>query len=262
MIFEIFESENPEQFNQSPRFQDHERVQRALRGVCEAWRNYLANYVKQTTKEFHGTPKLPWEEKERALVSTLMAAVARSYKKAAVISELPVAKKGTRTKTSWCDAWGTIPEIRLCGHSFSFYLEAKISLKPKPVQTLAKRLAGNYGIAKMFRDYEKNSGQRLRQKSPFVREKNRKHEHYSIAMLMIPIYANKTDLGSMRRVLEDAFTRKMKFQLKYKRISRTMSKYPTVGLIALGDGPNQPSMITSLTVLGCTAAFAYQTRRK
>jgi hypothetical protein len=136
LLHEIFISERPEKHGARPRFDEHRRIQFALKRICESWHDYLSRYVKQTARLFNNTPELPWTKKERAVVSTFSAAIAQAYPKSILIEELPITKKGNSSLHGRCDAWASIPEIQVSGKPFSFYLEAKIFQKSKSIKNL------------------------------------------------------------------------------------------------------------------------------
>jgi hypothetical protein len=248
-----------------PRFASQEDIQTQLSGICENWKEYLQIYVDRTGRLFQ-EPERPWENTERAIVSTLSAAITRYYPNSIVLEESRVRKPGNNSQgeandhQSWgrCDLWVSIQQAKMETSSFSFYLEAKTSHQTRSVEGLSKFLRGRYGIGKMFRDYIKsNKNRRVDQRSSYRKE--RKHEHYVIGLLVVPLDVHAIDFDEVKVGLNKAFENWLRIDLRKsargpdKGLGRRMKRYPTVALILRDQDKKYPGMVASFTVLGATA---------
>lgn len=113
---------------------------------------YLQDYVDQTTKLFEA-PELPWKGNERALVSSLAAAIIRGFPSSLAVEEGRVPRTG-KVSRGRGDLWSTIPARN--GSRFSFYLEAKRSDRSKKPEALLAYLRGHDGVSALYRDYAKS----------------------------------------------------------------------------------------------------------
>jgi hypothetical protein len=258
----MFKSDAPADPEHRCHFGDKAAIQTSLSEVCDVWVAYLQDYVDRTESLF-GHPELPWENTERAIVSTLSTAIARGFKKSSVIEEHRVTKFG---KHGRCDLWASIPECVCAGSPFSFYLEAKKSVTPKSTGTLKEYLKGHYGISKLFRDYLKSHSNRIAKLSAYSKiPKGRKHDHYVIGLLITQLEAGQEYDQSIDEALIAVFQKWLRVRLKPNRAgessdrSRRMGRFPTVALTLIPDDPKSTGMIASFTVFGATRQLLAKT---
>ncbi len=228
-----------------PRFEEDEHLRERLNELCKNWKKYLLQHLSSTHKLF-GSPEFPWKMNERVLVSTFAASIMRSSKQALISEELPVPKKITLSTNGRCDLWAHIP-VKDESEPFSFYLEAKKFRKDRRIDEIDKALTGKYGIQRMFSDYVKSHGtERIYQKSSYSNLINRRHTHYVIGMIGLPIIGGeKAD-----KDVHEKFNVFSKKQFAVDGKVRRMSRYPTAGLYV--HHPEFPSnaLLATLTVLG------------
>jgi hypothetical protein len=247
----------------NPRF-DQKSVQDSLEGICKMWKKYLQSYVDFTGQLFQ-EPELPWENTERAIVSTLTAAISR-HSNSVVLEESRVKKLGNNLKREakerlgWgrCDLWVSIQQAKPENSAFSFYLEAKTAHRARSVDGLGEFLRGRYGISKMFRDYSKsNKTRRVDQRSSYRKE--RKHEHYVIGLLVVPLDGYDIEFDEVKDELSEAFQTGLRLDLRRRasdpetEIGRRMQRYPTVALILRDKDKVHSGMVAIFTVLGASA---------
>ena len=251
-----------------PRFANQRSIQCCLGKICKKWFEYLEHYAEQT-QDLFGKSECPWKEMEPAIVSTLAAAIMRKLPDSIVIEELRVVKPGKERKQSAknkndigrCDLWASIPRL-VSDISLNFYLEAKKSYRPKNSKELEKHLSSKNGISKVFRDFMKGHRKRLTDRSPYRNDKDRKHDHYFIGLLVTPLAPEMRDIDEIKEILEHIFEKRRNIYVQkektgegYRNDRRRMARYPTVALIFLG--PNgEPGMIASFTVLGSTNSLS------
>jgi len=272
----FFQSEKSQNLEYGPFFHSQEEIQSSLHKICNAWVTHLQCHIEQTNILFQ-SPEHPWEDVERAIVSTLAAAIIRSFSHSLVLEECRVEKPGFESNQNAskssnagrCDLWATIPELKVCGKEFSFYLEAKKSVTPKTAVQLSHYLNTDRGVSRLFNDYLKSNPGKIRKLSPYSKLKSRKHEHYVISMLVMPLKRTDSDLDDevlftkIDNTIRDIF--KLRLPIKVKGSSkdaepvrrRRMFRYPTVALtIAPVDrraGEDRPTgMIAIFTVFGAT----------
>jgi len=230
--------------------------------VCKKWKGYLESYLTKTERLF-GESEYPWEGTERELVSTLSASITRGFPGSIVLGEGRVTKPGQatnlrsnkKTDSGFCDLWFSIPETANGKPVFSAYLEAKKTANPKGLRTLQRHLAGKYGISKLFKDYLKSSSRGLlAQRSAYGN--SRKHEHYVIGLLIVPLSNGKGEPEEIDSILQSTFEKGHKLFLRPNEGGlhvdrRRMARYPTVSLIVTPTD-ERSGMLASFTVLGST----------
>lgn len=266
----FYQSEPSNDERYAPRFWNPESIQLCLKILCNAWFEYLQHYTERTYELFQ-KPECPWESTERAIVSTLAAAIMRNLPGSIVIEESRVIKPGEKMvegakKTSdrgRCDLWASVPKLKSNFPFFNFYLEAKRSLRPKSSKALEKHLLSKYGISKLFRDVMKSNPKTLTQRSAYRNDKGRKHEHYIIGLLVTPLAPGHRDIEKIKEILKRVFesTNKLYVRTKETRTDlhddrRHMARYPTVALILFDPKDERPGMIASFTVLGSTNSLS------
>jgi hypothetical protein len=254
----------------APRFSNPKSVQNCLNILCETWVEYLQHYTERAYELFK-TSEYPWESTERAIVSTLAAAIMRKLHGSIVIEESRVIKPGEKMvegakKTSdrgRCDLWASVPSLTPDVPLFNFYLEAKKSLRPKSSKALDTHLLSKYGISKLFRDFMKSNPKSLTQRSAYRNDKGRKHEHYIIGLLVTPIAPGERDINKIKEILKRVFESSHKLYVRteetrtdFHNDRRHMARYPTVALILFGPNGERPGMIASFTVLGSTNSLS------
>lgn len=268
--YDFYESEPSTRERYPSRFANPQSIQACLRTIGEAWAAYLNHYTERTSKLFHKS-ECPWTSTERAIVSTISAAIMRKMPDSIVIEESRVPKLGKTSEpgskqTSGrgrYDLWASVPNLTPDVPFFNFYLEAKKSLRPKNAKSLEKHLSGGYGISKLFRDLVKRSPEVLTQRSAYRNDKNRKHEHYVIGLLVTPLAPAEGDIEKIKMTLKSVFEKLQKIDLRAKKAgisfrndSRHMARYPTVAVILVDREGKQPGTIASFTVLGSTNALS------
>lgn len=254
----IFVSQKPSTSKKSYRFENYDELQQKLIDICNNWNEYLKLYIENSHLLFEN--KMPWEQNERAVVSTLAASIARSCKHALITEEMPVPKpareKIKNTDKGRCDLW--VANLTSENNKpFCFFLEAKFT-KPKQIDKVKNYIDGK-GIERIFRDYLKSSqGDRLTQNSPY----KLKLHHYVISMLTVPFFsANSTDedLAYIKETLKNVFNKKRSHPIKTKCEkckARILYRFPTVAFIVnqttkdIGKkSVKHYGMVTMLTVL-------------
>ena len=209
----IYRSKPSKTERYAPRFGNPYWIQDRLKRICEAWAGYLQNYTDRTAELF-GNAECPWESTERGIVSTLSAAITRSFPGSIVHEESRVLKPGQeavktakkKSNLGRCDLWASIPDLTPRLPPFNFYLEAKKSLRPKDSAGLEKHLTGKYGISKIFRDYMVSNPRSLSQRSAFRHDEKRKHEHFTIGLLVTPLRPGEGEMKATQKFLA-AFSR-------------------------------------------------------
>ena len=245
------------------RFWNPESIQLCLERLCETWVEYLEHYTERAYELFQ-KPECPWVSTERAIVSTLAAAIMRKMRDAIVIEESRVLKPGnTASDRGRCDLWASVPTLTSDIPLFNFYLEAKKSRQPKSSEALEKHLLSEYGISKLFRDFMKGDPNRLTQRSAYRNDKERKHEHYVVGLLVTPLAPGKADIKEIKEILERVFEKLHKLYVqpekkgaRFRDDWRHMARYPTVALILSDPNGVHPGMIASFTVLGSTNSLS------
>jgi hypothetical protein len=183
-------------------FADPKEIQTSLKRVCDAWVRYLQDYVDQTTNLFEA-PELPWKGNERALVSSLAAAIIRGFPSSLAVEEGRVPRTG-KVSRGRGDLWATIPGRK--GTRFSFYLEAKRSDRSKKPEALLAYFQGHDGVSALYRDYAKSLKNPKSKLSAYVSK--RVHEHYVIGLLVTRLKAVKKDSAKIASILHDVFENK------------------------------------------------------
>lgn len=258
----IFVSEKPSTSKIPYRFEDHDELQKKLTDICNNWNDYLKLYFENSQLLFEN--KMPWEQNERSVVSTLAASIARSSKRALITEEMPVPKPAKevngveikKTDKGRCDLW--VVDLASKNNSpFCFFLEAKFA-KPKHIDDIENFITSK-GIGRIFRDYLKSlNGEKLTQKSPY---KFQVH-HYIVSMLTVPFFSENNsdkDLTKIKDALKNVFNKDDSHPIKTKGKSdksRKLFRFPTVALIVnqaekdLGkQSEKYNGMVTMLTVL-------------
>jgi hypothetical protein len=269
----IYQSKKAQDGEYGPHFNDQELIQTSLENLCKAWARYLQGHIEQTGRLF-GEPAFPWLDNERAIVSTLSAAIVRGFRKSLVLEECRLKKPGRYSSqesnkssdAGRCDLWASIPENEASCIPFSFYLEAKKSVTPKTSLTLSDYLNTDRGISRLFNDYLKSNPGKIRKRSPYQSLKDRIHPHYVIGMLVMPLKRTKSDLkdAALFAKIDDALSNVFEkgHAVKIKGSSegseserrRRLGRYPTVALI-LAPENDQTGMIATFTVFGATKEF-------
>jgi hypothetical protein len=254
----------------APRFSNPKSIQLCLKILCKTWVEYLQLYTERTHGLFERS-ECPWESTERAIVSTLAAAIMRKLPGSIVIEESRVLKPGKNAEQSAdkasdrgrCDLWASVPELTPDVPLFNFYLEAKKSLRPKSSKALEKHLLSKYGISKLFRDLMKSNPKSLTQRSAYRNDQGRKHEHYIIGLLVTPLAPVGGDVEEIKRIMERVFESRHKLYVRTKKTGagflddqRHMARYPTVALILFDPNGEHPGAIASFTVLGSTNSLS------
>jgi hypothetical protein len=252
------------------RFSNSESVQGCLKILCETWVEYLQHYTERAHDLFHRS-ECPWASTERAIVSTLAAAIMRKLHGSIVIEESRVIKPGekmvqgarTPSDRGRCDLWASVPELTPDVPLFNFYLEAKKSLRPRNSKTLESHLLSKYGISKLFRDFMKSNPKSLTQRSAYRKDQGRKHEHYIIGLLVTPLAPGGVNIEEIKRILGRVFENSHRLYLRTEKTEansrndrRHMARYPTVALILFDPSGECPGMIASFTVLGSTNSLS------
>ncbi len=254
---EYFTSNPPEDYY--PFFLEHRSIQGALENICEKWVAYLESHIELTGKLFN-EPEIPWKHTERAIVSTLSAAISKGFPDSLVIEERDVVKTGNKNGKGRWDLWATIPELKVASEQFSFYLEAKRSQTPKTTDTLLHYLNTDRGVSRIFNDYLKCAGEKIKKLSPYGKLGGRVHPHYVIGLLVMPLERNPKDPSDVRcypgvdTILHDVFDNWHTIKTKSSsipEIKRRLGRFPTAALI-LEPQNGHTGMIAVFTVIGAT----------
>ena len=236
-------------------FQNSDEIQACIKTICEKWRSYLEEYVKQTDLVFKTGSELPWENTERAIVSTLAASIIRSFDGSVLMEELSVDKNGNQGR---CDLWASIPSLNNRKTPFSFYLEAKKSSRKTGVRNASAYLKSDRGVSRVVNDYVKGNPARITKLSSYRKERERQHEHYVIGMLIIRLMQVEGIELNIGETLRGAFETRLSIALKRKRTEdvsirkRRMGRFPTVAMAIFPDDKRRPGMLASFTVFGST----------
>jgi hypothetical protein len=209
--------------------------------------SYLQDFVNQTTKLFEA-PELPWKGTERAMVSSLAAAIIRHFPSSLVVEEVRVPRTG---KAAWgrCDLWASIPGLPHAGTRFSFYLEAKKPGRSKRPEALLAFLKSQRGVSRLYRDYGKSHPNPISKLSAYTKLSNRVHEHYVIGMLV----TRKIE-ATLHEVFENrqAITLRNSSEGEVQKRKRSLGRLPTVAVVVLpNDG--QSGILATFTVFGSTS---------
>lgn len=250
----IFKSAVPVDTTHPSHFVAPEMIQTSLEKVCVAWVSYLQDFVNQTTKLFEA-PELPWKGTERAMVSSLAAAIIRRFPNSLVVEEGRVPRTG---KATWgrCDLWASIPDLTHAGTRFSFYLEAKKSDRSKRPEALLAFLKSDRGLSRLFRDYGKSHRNPISKLSAYTKLPNRVHEHYVIGMLVTRLKAVKKDAAKIEATLREVFENRQAIALRNRsegevqKRKRSLGRLPTVAVVVLPNDVSGSGMIASFTVFG------------
>jgi hypothetical protein len=252
----IFKSAVPVDTSHPSHFVAPEMIQSSLKKVCLAWVDYLQDFVDQTTKLFEA-PELPWLCNERAMVSSLAAAIIRHFPNSIVVEECRVPRV---RKAPWgrCDLWASIPDRSHAGGRFNFYLEAKKSNFEITPDTLLDFLKSRWGMGRLIRTYTKNHAKPRSRLSAYIDLTGRVHEHYVIGMLVTRLTAGKNVSATVRRNLHQFFENRQTIEVRWKRINgvitrgkRNLGRFPTAVVAVLPDDGN-PGMLAIFTVFGST----------
>lgn len=243
---EVFQSKE----DQNPRFSDEYHILQArLWNICTDWSKYLDQYLNASAQLF-GISEYPWEKNERVLVGTLAASLIRSNEGAIVAEELPVPKESSANQKGRCDLWAHLP-LPTDPAPFNFYLEAKKFMKPRTQAEVEKALSGRGGITRMFFDYAKSRNGRIHENSPYNKMVDRKHPHYIIGMIGLPL-KGKIEIKELKNTFEDRFAGVR--TVGSGEVRRRLSRFPTQALFfGRHDKANDRSMLATLTVLGKSA---------
>jgi hypothetical protein len=232
-------------------------IQSSLKKVCDAWAIYLQDFVNQTTELFEA-PELPWLCNERAMVSSLAAAIIRHFPDSLVVEECRVPRV---RKAAWgrCDLWASVSDRSRIGRPFNFYLEAKKSNFEITPDTLLDFLKSCWGMGRLIRTYTKNHAKPRSRLSAYIDLTGRVHEHYVIGMLVTRLKADKSDCASIERTLHQFFDNRQMIELRWKRINgvitkgeRNLGRLPTVAVEVLPDD-GQSGMLAIFRVFGSTS---------
>ncbi len=232
-----------------------EKIQSSLKKVCDAWANYLQDFVNQTTKLFE-TPELSWKGTERPMVSSLAAAITRQFKNSLAVEECRVPLVSRTGKAAWgrCDLWVSIPDRSHAGGRFNFYLEAKKSKFEITPEKLSNFLKSRWGVRRLYRAYEKRQAKRKSKLG--IELQNRVHQHYVIGMLVTRLKAKKNDSAQIKKTLHQVFQNRQTIETRWKRIDgvkskgkRDLGRLPTVAVAVLPDD-GQSGMLAIFTVFG------------
>ena len=254
----VFKSAIPVDTRRPSHFLAPEEIQSSLKKVCDAWVIYLQDYINQTAKLFE-TPEHPWALAERPMVSSLAAAITRQFENSLAVEECQVPKAG-KAKRGNCDLWVSIPDRSHDGRRFNFYLEAKKSRLITPDE-LSEFLRSREGLSRLLRDFKKGK-KRKSPLSPYANLPKRKHEHYVIGMLVMPLKAEKKDSATVKGILQEFFQNGQKIQLRWKgskKVKRDLGRLPTVAVAVLPEddatlpAEDQPGMLAIFTVLGSSS---------
>lgn len=239
-------------------FADPDAIQTALEKVCIAWIKYLQGFVNQTEKLFTA-PELPWKGTERALVSSLGAAIIREFPSSLVVEEGSISKNGKVGWGRW-DLWASIPNVTKAGTRFSFYLEAKKSGRSKKPAALSRFLTSSEGVSGLYRDYGKRHANPISKLSPYEKGSKRKHGHYVIGMLVTRLKAVKEDSTKIEAALQEVFENDQIIVLgnksdgEVRERKRRLGRLPTVA-IAVVPEDGQSGILASFTVFGSSSEF-------
>ncbi len=259
----IFKSTIPPDGPHGPHFARSKRIQKQLETICLHWSEYLCTYI-ETTSPLFGNPEIPWQNTERAIISTLAASIIRNSPGSIALEEARVAKPGQKQNdaankagnSGRCDLWINIPCEK--SKAFTFYLEAKKVKRGKSAAGLLHFLHGRNGVSRIFRDYMKYHPGVLTKRS--ASQPKRDHSHYVIGMYVIPVDKAVTDFKEIEKVLHKAFETRRELKMgsssrqSAKSKYRNMKRYPTVALCVIGDSltDKQDGFIATFTILGAT----------
>lgn len=245
-------------------FKDH------MPKILKSWGAYLRTYADKSEAMF-GAPEYPWKKfDEPTWVSSLTVAIARKYRKAILVEELPVIKrssregelinqKGKKTDFGNADLWCCLDhDVGAKENIFSFYLEAKFASfsrrqitgaienhKPIKLENIQKQIASNTTqdsiLSRVFRDYQKSAGKQATQRnftttSPHKNEKNRKHAHVFLTLLIKPVFWDKSEEWKKQINFSDIFANG-KVRVQHKKSTsdtipqRNLYKFPSTGII-------------------------------
>jgi len=266
----IFKSTPANNENFGPHFLKQEAIQSSLEEICNAWATHLRSHIEQTKNLPKGS-MLPWEDNERAIVSTLSAAIIRKFPQSLVLEECRVKKPGRNSKqesgkssdSGRCDLWAFIPELKVASKPVSFYLEAKRSRTSKTTNNLQDYLRTDRGISRLFNDYLKSNPGKIRKLSPYHNLNDREHPHYVIGMLVMPFERCSNDpkgddlYAKFDGILRDVFEKGHAIKVKgngegtESERHRRLGRFPTVALI-FGSQDDRNGMIATFTVFGAT----------
>lgn len=261
----IYKSKPATRPNKPPRFRDQELIQKILGSICRKWVRYFEQYIQTTSELFGGKKRLPWEETERSIVSTLSAAISRYFRDSLVMEEVPVQRLARNRDESLekgrgrCDLFASIRIGSNESARFTFYLEAKANPRISDLGRFQGSLQGRYGISKLFRDYQKTS-KRVEQRTPYG--KLGPNDHLVVGLLVCRLDSPRSELKEIVEVLSDVYESKRELDLRSggskseKRKDRLMQRYPTVALVVRDVERRRPAMVASFTVLASTKKWS------
>lgn len=241
--------------------------------IFNHWTKYLQAYAGQTRAIFQtDKPELPWFKfDEEAWVSSIAIAIAKKSPNALLIEELPVSKKAGSSNGNadlWCSLDATNKE-----KSFSFYLEAKISSKKKRMLskgTLKESSLEEAGailtasnknslLSVSIRDYLKSAGgTNISPRSPHALEKNRKHKHTFLVLVLLPMQWNQEKWPkkvSFRAIFNKKiaqFTSQKNPAETSKVISRSLHNIPITGMV-MRESDKSTGFIALMMMLGASS---------
>lgn len=229
------------------KYSDYEDFYDVFGRISEVWVEYISRYVKRTSEIFtEGGAEFPWLINERAIVSTLIAAISKNYD-AVILEELPVIKPSDvdkATNDGRADLWCSLNINK--NSIYSFYLEAKYN-NNRMIKFNTERVLEDTDkglIAMAFRDFLKSHG--LKNKnideipkiSPYANEPNRKHSHHYIALIISPIRENN-ESGVPFNIsnIDNMFKSKINISLTSSKLPNKIRRevdlnlYPSLGFI-------------------------------
>lgn len=263
----IYRSAESEDASCRARFRNQGFIQSSLAKICDAWFEYLQDYALESKSIFRNKRQnAPWEINERATVSTLSAAISRSFAKSFVIEERVVRKRATESGAGRCDLWSSICGLGEPGTRFNFYLEAKKSKLTGniTIAQIPEHLSGFYGMGKLFSDLAKGKKGKITHTSPYAG--GAADEHLYIGMLITLLKPGKTEVEEIERKLDKVFgagesraTREIVFKRKgiarRQTTKRKLFRLPTTALIVVPEDGRHQGMIASFVVLGATSGL-------
>jgi hypothetical protein len=105
----------------------------------------------------------------------------------------------------------------------------------------------------------KSNPKSLTQRSAYRNDKERKHEHFIIGLLVTPLSPGEGDIEEIKKILGRVFENSHKLYVRaeetgadFRNDRRHIARYPTVALILLDRNGVHPGAIASFTVLGST----------
>jgi hypothetical protein len=222
----------------------------------------------QATEDLFRKAELPWERDkltgkkpaERPIVSTLAAAIIRGFPGAVVLEELPALKGVSKGR---CDLWASIPSESTLDKKFNFYLEAKTSKSLRASGSIFKFLGSKNGVSKLLRDFAKGTNVRLIHRSHYANAENRKHNHYVIGLMVLPLNSKKSNLNEVDDNLKRALKKFSHFEIPSlepgKRISkrRNLRRFPAVALTVVPKDESRNGMVALFIVF----ASSFQDKR-